>query len=269
MSATRRMPTFFISHGGGPWPWMKEQLGDAYAQLETFLQGLPDTLPEAPRAILVITGHWETPTLQVSSGVRPGMIYDYYNFPPHTYQVSYPAPGDPELAAEVRRLVSGAGLEALEDPTRGLDHGTFVPLSVMYPQGEVPVVMLSMLNSREAETHLRIGRALAPLREQGVLIIGSGLSYHNLRLMNAAGAEPSRRFDDWLQETLTGETGSVRSERLARWESAPAARIAHAEEDHLVPLFVAAGAAENEPAECVHHEENFFGHITVSSFRFG
>lgn len=269
MSETARMPTYFISHGGGPWPWMKDQMGDVYAPLEQFLKDLPNQLPTPPRALLVITGHWETPELRVSSGQRPGMIYDYYNFPPHTYEIEYPAPGDPELARMVRERLASAGIDATEDPERGFDHGTFVPLAVSWPEADVPVVMLSMLNHRDPAQHLAIGRALSNLRDEGVLIIGSGLSYHNLRLMNAAGAEPSRQFDSWLQQTLTQATGAERSEQLTQWEAAPAARIAHAEEDHLVPLFVAAGAAEGDPAECVHHEEAFFGHLTVSSFRFG
>ncbi|TGG91675.1 dioxygenase [Natronospirillum operosum] len=269
MSAPDRMPTYFISHGGGPWPWMKDQLGDAYAPLEHFLRALPEQLPARPRALLVITGHWETPDLRVSSGERPGMIYDYYNFPPHTYEIEYPAAGDPELAELISQRLQAAGITVRQDPARGFDHGTFVPLAVSWPEADVPVVMLSMLDHRDPAQHIAIGRALASLRDEGVLIIGSGLSYHNLRLMNAAGAEPSRQFDNWLQQTLTGAIGTERSQALTQWEAAPAARIAHAEEDHLVPLFVVAGAAENDPAECVHHEEGAFGHITVSSFRFG
>ncbi|MCH8551682.1 MAG: dioxygenase [Natronospirillum sp.] len=269
MPAPIRLPTYFISHGGGPWPWMERELGDQYRVLRTFLQDLPGTLPDAPKAILVITGHWETETLRISAGERPGMIYDYYNFPPHTYEVSYPAPGDPTLASRISTLLEQSGFNAQLDPERGFDHGTFVPLSVMYPEAKVPVVMLSMLNHRDPATHMALGQALAPLRDEGVLIIGSGLSYHNLRLMNQAGAEPSRQFDDWLQDTLTQQDTNTRMERLQHWSQAPGARIAHAEEDHLVPLFVAAGAAEEDRGECVHHEPDFFGHITVSSFRFG
>ncbi|HEY7886476.1 MAG TPA: class III extradiol ring-cleavage dioxygenase [Cellvibrionaceae bacterium] len=124
-----RLPTYFISHGGGPWPWMKELLGDVYAPLESFLQGLPQQLPTKPKGILVITGHWETPELRVSSTEHPGMIYDYSNFPPHTYQIEYPAPGDPALARAIKEQLQAAGIIAKEDSECGFDHGTFVPLA--------------------------------------------------------------------------------------------------------------------------------------------
>lgn len=264
-----RMPTYFISHGGGPWPWMDEQMGDRYDVLRRFLGELPENLPAPPKAILVITGHWETDSLKVSAGKQPGMIYDYYNFPPHTYEITYPAPGAPEVAARISAVLEQAGFNAELDPERGFDHGTFVPLSVMYPKADVPVVMLSMLSHRDPTNHLAMGQSLAKLRDEGVLIIGSGLSYHNLRVMNAAGAEPSQQFDAWLQDTLTAQPHSERTERLRHWAKAPGARIAHAEEDHLVPLFVAVGAADGDSGECVHHETDFHGHITVSSFRFG
>jgi aromatic ring-opening dioxygenase catalytic subunit (LigB family) len=134
---------------------------------------------------------------------------------------------------------------------------------------DVPVLQLSLRVGYDPAEHLAVGRALAPLRDQGVLIVGSGLSYHNLRRMGPPAAVPSRQFDDWLQQTLVTSDAPQRVQRLIAWQDAPAARIAHPQEDHLLPLMVAVGAAEHEPAACVYHENGFFGGVTVSSFRFG
>jgi aromatic ring-opening dioxygenase catalytic subunit (LigB family) len=263
-----QQPVYFISHGGGPWPWMR--LGDQYALLSGFLSAIPSQLPEMPRAIVVISAHWETPGLEVATASQPAMIYDYYNFPPETYQVQYPAPGSPEVAAEVIAHLQAAGLSVQANSERGFDHGVFVPLAVMFPEANIPVVCVSQWQHRDPAQHMALGRALAPLRDQGVLILGSGLSYHNLRRMDASGQAPSEAFDQWLQETLVEHTDESRQQRLLAWEAAPAARVAHAQEDHLVPLFVAAGAAEQDAVQCVHHETNgLFGFSTVSSFRWG
>jgi len=148
-------------------------------------------------------------------------------------------------------------------------HGTFVPLVVMYPLADVPVVQLSLRVGYDPSEHLAIGRALAPLRDQGVLIVGSGLSHHNLHRVGPPAALPSRQFDDWLQQTLIASDPQQRVQRLIEWQDAPAARVAHPQEDHLLPLMVVVGAAERDAAICVYHKEGFFGSITVSSFRFG
>ncbi|MFY0663091.1 MAG: dioxygenase [Natronospirillum sp.] len=267
--STVRFPTYFLSHGGGPWSYMDGPMRESFAVLEAQLKALPDELPERPKAVLVITGHWEADQLRVSAAEQPGMVYDYFGFPDYTYDIVYPAPGSPELAKRVKTLLDAAGQPTALDDEQGYDHGTFVPLSVMYPEADMPVVMLTMRSDYDPETHLAIGRALAPLRDEGVLIIGSGFSYHNLRLMGPAGKEPSEAFDAWLQKTLIQSSTAERTARLNQWEQAPAARIAHAREDHLVPLFVAVGAAEDDAAECVYHEKDWRGGITASSFRFG
>jgi aromatic ring-opening dioxygenase catalytic subunit (LigB family) len=266
---TNRLPTYFISHGGGPWPWMKDQWGGMMAELERSLQGIAREIGAKPKAVLVISGHWEEPEFTVQGAERPGMVYDYSGFPPHTYQVKYAAPGSPALAARVQALLAAAGIPARRDDARGYDHGTFAPLVAMYPDADVPVVQLSLKHGYDPAAHLAAGRALAPLRDEGVLIVGSGLSYHNLREMGPAARDVSKAFDDWLQATLVGATGAERVRRLVRWEEAPGARRAHPAEDHLVPLMVAVGAAEAEPAACVYHETTFFGGVTASSFRFG
>lgn len=262
------LPTYFVSHGGGPWPWMKEQTGSAYDRLEASLAALRQAHDGDVRAVLVVTSHWETPGFMLSSGSAPGMIYDYGGFPPHTYRIRYPAPGKPALAGRAAALLQAAGYPAGLDPERGFDHGTFSMLYPVYPEATMPVVQLSLRRDLDPQAHIDAGRALKPLRDEGVLILGSGLSFHNLRQFGPAGAVASRAFDGWLQETMT-KTPHERSAALLRWEQAPMARAAHPREEHLLPLMVALGAAEQEPAACVYHEEDFFGSLTVSSFRFG
>lgn len=267
--ASPRLPTYFISHGGGPWPWMKETLNGAYDKLEASLKALPGQLGQMPKAVLVISGHWEESEFTVMSTPRPPMVHDYSGFPRHTYDITYPAPGSPSLADQVQTLIKAAGLTVRLDAQRGFDHGTFVPLFSIYPEAQVPVLQLSMKSSYEPAEHLALGRALAPLRSEGVLIIGSGLSYHNLRAFGPGGQAASKAFDQWLQSALVDSSPAERSRRLLDWASAPAARKAHPREDHLLPLMVAVGAAESESARCVYHEDDFFGGITVSSFMFG
>jgi aromatic ring-opening dioxygenase catalytic subunit (LigB family) len=195
------------------------------------------------------------------------MVYDYYGFPDYTYRIRYDAPGDPQLAAQVAGLIEGAGMPARLDVTRGFDHGVYTPLNVMYPRADVPVVQLSLKAGLDPETHLALGRALASLREEAVLIVGSGLTYHNLRqFFTPRGWGPSREFDEWLRSVLLGQ--GERAKLLAAWEAAPSARAAHPREEHLLPLMVATGAAEYDTCELSYHEETFLGGLTVSNFRF-
>lgn len=263
-----KLPTYFISHGGGPWPYMPEARRGLQG-LEKSLQDIPRQIGGSIKSVLMISGHWEEPGFSVSAGPQPGMIYDYYGFPEHTYHITYDAPGSPELAREVHSLIEAAGLPSRLDPDRGFDHGTFTPLVVMYPQANVPVVQVSLQRGYDPITHMALGRALAPLREQGVLIVGSGLSYHNLRAMGSAAKAPSMAFDAWLQQTLVNSAPGERLERLVHWSLAPAARLCHPQEDHFIPLMVAVGAGENEAGTCYYHEDNVMGGMTVSSFRFG
>ncbi len=262
-----RQPSYFISHGGGPWPWI-DTMRAALAPLEASLAALASELPEPPKAVLMISGHWEAKEVRVMHSARPPMLYDYSNFPPDTYEITYPAPGAPALAEKTAQLIAEAGLPVALDETRGFDHGTFVPAFVMYPQADVPLYQVSMLESYDPDAHFRLGRALAPLRDDGVLIVGSGLSYHNLRLFGPGAEVPSVAFDGWLTETLALPAAD-RTARLLDWESAPHARTCHAREDHLVPLFAALGAAEDAPATRVYHQEGVFGGVTASSWRFG
>ncbi|QEW18398.1 LigB family dioxygenase [Marinibacterium anthonyi] len=262
-----RLPTYFISHGGGPWPWIPS-MADELAPLASALARMPDDIGTRPRAVLMISGHWEEAAYTIQTAARPGMLYDYRNFPPETYRITYPAPGDPALADRVAQLVDAAGLPTARDATRGYDHGAFVPMALIYPDADMPLVQLSMRHHYDPAEHFRLGQALASLRDDGVLIVGSGLSYHNLRNFGPRARVPSQAFDTWLSETLSHVPAS-RTAKVLNWEQAPHARVCHAQEDHLVPLFTALGAAENDPATRVYHQTGIFGGVTASSWKFG
>lgn len=262
------LPTYFLSHGGGPWPWMLDQYGGRYDALKASLEDIPRQLGARPKAVLVVTAHWESREVMISSSARPPMIYDYGGFPAYTYEIQYSAPGSPAVAARVQQLLAGADIPAHLDAQRGFDHGTFSAMQPIYPAADVPIVQLSLKQGLDPAEHIAIGRALAPLREEGVLIIGSGLSYHNLRQFGPAGAAASHQFDAWLRATMALPPAE-REERLLGWERAPAARAAHPREEHLLPLMVAHGAASAEPAATVYHEDAFMGSLAVSSFRLG
>ena len=262
-----RFPTFFISHGGGPWPWLPDMRKDLVS-LEASLAAIPAQLPERPEAILMVSGHWEGPDFAVMANPHPPMVYDYRGFPPFTYEIKYGAPGAPALAKRTHDLIAGAGLPSHLDTEQGFDHGVFAPMAVMYPEADVPTYQVSIRSGYDPEAHLALGRALAPLRDEGVAIVGSGLSYHNLRRMGEPGRAPSAEFDAWLDAAMRGDP-ATRVAKLKGWEDAPAARICHPEEDHLIPLMTAVGAAESEAATRIYHDTNVYGGITASSYRFG
>jgi aromatic ring-opening dioxygenase catalytic subunit (LigB family) len=263
----RRLPTYFLSHGGGPWPYMEAGMRRRFDKLEASLIALRREWGDAVRAVLVISGHWETEEFAVSSSAHPGMVFDYHGFPEQLYRIKYDAPGSPELAMRLRAMLQAGGFACESDGERGFDHGTFSLMKPIYPDGDMPIVQLSIKRDLDPHAHLSIGRLLAPLRDDGVVIIGSGSSFLGLR--GSAAIEPSRRFDDWLQQTLLQSPSPERLRRLANWTLAPDARLAHPREDHLVPLMVALGAAEEEPAALVYHQDDFLGGWALSSFRFG
>jgi aromatic ring-opening dioxygenase catalytic subunit (LigB family) len=244
-------------------------------EMATMMKPLADALTDIPRqigstpaAVLLITAHWEASVFTLGAHPRPGMLYDYGGFPKHTYEIVYAAPGAPQLASRVQAMVSAAGIPVELDFERGYDHGTFVPLSLMYPQAQVPVLQVSLKRGLDAAEHLAFGRALAPLRDEGVLIVGSGLSYHNLSALGPAARAPSETFDAWLHDTVA-EHPTERTRRLQDWRHAPSARQAHPREEHLLPMMVVTGAAGDDDARCVYHERGIFGGVTASSFRFG
>lgn len=259
-----RQPSLFIPHGGGPCFFMDDPRG-IWTGMGAFLRALPGTLAERPRAVLVVSGHWETDGFAFTGAERPALIYDYYGFPAHTYALRYDAPGAPAVAARAATLLREAGLVASVDPSRGLDHGVFVPMKVAWPEAEIPVVVMSVDRGLDPERHVAAGQALAALRDEGVLILASGMSFHNLRLFGSPrAAEPSAAFDAWLTHTAT-QTGAARAEALIRWETAPAARLAHPQAEHLLPLMVAAGAAEGAGERI--YSETVAG-AAISAFRF-
>jgi len=261
------LPTYFISHGGGPWPWLPDMRKRLH-NLEASLIEIPRSLSEAPKAVLMISGHWEGSDFAVMASAHPPMVYDYFGFPPETYKIVYPAPGAPALAERTAELLRAAGLPTHLDTAQGFDHGVFAPMAVMYPKADMPTYQVSLKAGYDPAVHIALGRALKPLREEGVLIVGSGLSYHNLRLFGSGAKAPSTAFDAWLNEALMAEPETRRDDLIA-WEKAPSARICHPKEDHLVPLMAAVGAAETEKATRVYHDEDLFGGVTASSYRFG
>ncbi|KAJ8604528.1 hypothetical protein CTAYLR_000956 [Chrysophaeum taylorii] len=201
----------------------------------------------SPRAILVVSAHWEANPVRVSGGLSPDLYFDYYGFPPESYEYTYKAPGDPDLAQRVQRLLADDGIGCELDSKRGLDHGVFVPLMLAYPKADVPVVALSLHASLDPEKHLAIGRALRPLRDDGVLILCSGMSFHNMRAFRMGGA-PARRsidFDDALAAAVLQPDAAQRRAQLANWRALPEAAFAHPREEHLLPLMVAAGASSD------------------------
>jgi aromatic ring-opening dioxygenase catalytic subunit (LigB family) len=246
-AASARMPVAYVPHGGGPWPFVDVGFGDR-AELDglaAYLRGLAALPPRKPDALLVVSAHWEEPAPTVMSGERPPLLFDYYGFPPESYQLTWPAPGHPKIAARARQLLEGAGFATAENKERGFDHGTFVPLKLTYPEAEIPVVQLSLKRGLDPAEHLAMGRALAPLRDEGVFIVGSGMSFHNMGAFRGGGRGAlghAAAFDGWLQETMALPSAD-RDGRLSQWASAPSARQAHPREEHLLPLMVVAGAA--------------------------
>jgi aromatic ring-opening dioxygenase catalytic subunit (LigB family) len=259
-----RQPSLFIPHGGGPCFFMPDPHG-IWAGMEAYLKALPSTLPEPPRAILVVSGHWEERAFTFSAAEAPPLIFDYYGFPPETYRLTWPAPGAPWLAERGSALLADAGLPVSIDPQRGYDHGVFIPLKVAFPEAEVPVAQMSLHASLDPALHLAAGHALASLRDDGVLVVGSGMSFHNLRAMgDPRVAEPSKEFDRWLTDAAQSEPVE-RGALLSRWETAPWARLCHPREEHLLPLMVAAGASEGRGMQ--DYGEVVLGGA-VSAFRF-
>lgn len=267
---TERLPTYAISHGGGPWPWIKDLMPGDWRPLEASLQAIPAEIGVTPRAVLAVSAHWETADFTLQTNPHPPMLYDYGGFPDFTYEIEYPAPGAPDVAARAVELLDGAGFSAATDPERGFDHGVFAPLYVTYPAADVPIVQLSVRGDFDPAAHLAAGRALAPLRDEGVLIIASGVpTYHDLRSFGPASSVPSEEFDRWLTESVVDHVGAERSDRLVHWEQAPSARRCHPREEHFVPLLVAVGAAEDEPGFLQYHEDSWMGSTTSSGYRFG
>jgi len=267
-AAGGRMPVVFLPHGGGPWPFVEVPFGskDELDTLASYLASIASLPKTPPTALLVISAHWEEPSPTVMTSEHPPMLYDYYGFPPESYRITWPAPGHPKIAARVRSLLEGAGFQTRENAERGYDHGTFVPLKLAYPKADVPVVQLSLKAGLDPKEHVAMGRALAPLRDEGVFIVGSGMTYHNLRVFGPQGKPASEEFDAWLRETVTSEP-AARDARLVDWANAPSARRVHPREEHLLPLMVIAGAAGEDRGERA-YGGTILG-LRISAYHFG
>jgi aromatic ring-opening dioxygenase catalytic subunit (LigB family) len=266
--ASDRLPTLYIPHGGGPcffmeWPddphtW--DQMGD-------FLRQLGDSIPR-PKAIVVISAHWETAEFTVTSHPQPPLLFDYYGFPAHTYELKYPAPGSPELALRIQELLSAADIPCHADAQRGFDHGVFIPLLLVYPDADIPIVQLSLKTGLDPNIHLRAGQALSSLKDEGVLIIGSGMSFHNMQGFFKGGfAHPSQQFDQWLSAAIVQTSIEARNSMLSEWVNAPGALASHPRSEHLLPLMVSAGAAGDQIGRKIF--ETQVKDSTISAFSFG
>jgi aromatic ring-opening dioxygenase catalytic subunit (LigB family) len=263
-----RMPVAFLPHGGGPWPFVDVGIGrpEELAALAQYLKSVATLPKHEPKALLVVSAHWEEPVPTVMSSPHPPMLYDYYGFPAESYRITWPAPGAPELGARVRNLLEGAGFQTASNEERGYDHGTFVPLKLVYPKAQLPTLQLSLKRGLDPAEHIAMGKALAPLRDEGVFIVGSGMTYHNLRAFGPGAAPVSETFDAWLREAATAEPAE-RERRLLAWSRAPSARSAHPREEHLLPLMVVAGAALADRGTTA-YSGTILG-LRVSAYHFG
>ncbi|HSC88097.1 MAG TPA: class III extradiol ring-cleavage dioxygenase [Polyangiaceae bacterium] len=264
-----RLPTIYLPHGGGPWPFVELGFGPPgmWDGMRRYLENLVVSLPQQPRAIISVSAHWEEPVPTLGTAAHPPMLYDYYGFPEAAYRITWPAPGSPELATRVAGLLAQAGIESGSDGKRGFDHGTFVPLKLAVPAADIPTVQLSLIRGLDPARHIALGRALAPLRDEGVLIVGSGMSYHNMRGFGRREAlNDSQLFDGWMAEVV--QKSAVERERaLVDWAQGPAARACHPREEHLLPLHVVAGAAGSDRATLPYRDRVM--NVDVSAVHFG
>ncbi len=241
----------YISHGGGPLPLLGDE---SHKELVDCLKNISSTLAK-PSAILLVSAHWECDKLTITSGTTPSLIYDYYGFPANSYEIEYPAPGDPALAHKIFTLLRDYGIDANLDDQRGFDHGLFVPLKIMYPEANIPCIQLSLVNSLNPVEHIRIGEALTGLKDENILVIGSGFSFHNLKAIFSHSTSEidilNESFEQWLVDTCSNELidEHVRERMLIDWESAPGARYCHPREEHLLPLHVCYGLAKSPARE--------------------
>ena len=252
-----QLSSLFVSHGA---PTLLTEQGPTRA----FLGRLGSEM-EQPEAIVCISAHWTTPAPMVNTAPRPGLIYDFGGFPDELYRMTYPAPGDQALAERIIKHLKDQGIEAGREPARGFDHGAWVPLKLMYPNADIPVVELSVQPLLDPAHHAAIGAALRPLREQGVLILASGAATHNLRdffgrTVDSAPVDYAREFDDWLCEAVENDD---RQSLLDYLKKGPHAMVNHPTPEHFLPLFVAMGAGVKGRAM---HRAFTYGVISMAAF---
>lgn len=264
-----KQPSLFLPHGGGPCFFLNENgpVPEMWRPMGDFLSKVIADLPERPRAILVVSGHWEEDRFTVHQGEKPDLLYDYGGFPEHTYRLRWEAPGAPDLAIRTAELLEAAGFPAGAETNRGWDHGVFIPLKVAVPEADIPTLQLSLRRDLDPAAHIAVGRALAPLRDEGVLIVGSGMSFHNMRLRDGSAQVVAEIFDTALTAAVTDPDPAARNARLTEWAELPYAKIAHPREEHLIPLMVAAGAGGEDRGKHI-FQDRVIG-WTVSGYRFG
>lgn len=250
------MPVVFVSHGGGPLPLMgAENHRDMIESMQQLAQSLPK-----PKAIVMISAHWETEHFTVNQHPQPDLYFDYYNFPDEAYSITYPASGNPELAQTIQSLLEQQSIVVNTESERGLDHGVFVPLKMLFPAADVPIVQVSLAQSLDPTQHIELGKALQVLRLQGVMIMGSGMTTHNFSWfrggLNEVVTQKNEAFHAWLDTTLVNPelTEVERGQLLAQWEQAPYAQEVHPREEHLIPLHVCYGAAEKPVSQVMAFE---------------
>ncbi|XP_013174413.1 PREDICTED: 4,5-DOPA dioxygenase extradiol-like [Papilio xuthus] len=250
---TALAPAIFVNHGGGPMPL----LGDKeHEGLTIFLR---DEIKKhlnlkQIKGIILVTAHWEESKVTISSGKHHDLYFDYYGFPPESYKYKYDAPGNPELAGKLKKTLDNAGIESKLDPKRGWDHGVFVPMMLINPAADIPIIQVSVLNNQDPEEHYKLGKALYEFRKEGIAILGSGMSYHNMReFRNSRNKKQvvNKEFDDFLNEVCTAENEDKRRTGLISWRSQPGADEAHPPRaaEHFMPLIVIAGAGGSAPGQ--------------------
>ncbi len=267
----KKQPALYIPHGGGPcffMDWSPIGPKDTWEKMANWMKGIPATLPETPRAIVLISAHWEESEFTILNAPNPELFFDYSGFPKHTYELTYPARVEVELSRKIESLLRAADLPVRMDGKRGFDHGVFIPLKVIFPDANIPIVQISLKRNLSPRDHLKLGQVLGSLREEGVLVIGSGMSYHNLReLFSGRNVDHSKEFDDWLTDTLEVTDPESREKKLLDWENAPSARRAHPREEHFIPVFTILGAAGKDKGKRV-FSDRVMGAIT-SAYQFG
>ena len=255
---------FFISHGGGPRPLFGDP---SHVDMVTELQSIA-SLAGTPTAVIVVSAHWEADVISVTGSSEPGLYFDYYNFPPEAYEVKYPCPGNPTLADEIVEVMAADNIPASIDSERGLDHGVFVPLKIMYPDANIPTVQLSLNTSLDPLLHLSVGKALQRLNQENVLILGSGFSFHNIQklLSPVANETPdaNKAFENWLQASVYAKNDLSPVDQIHNWRKAPFAEYCHPREEHLLPLHVCVGLSERKASyyqriDIMGVQSSFFG----------
>jgi len=266
MASLTRFPPLFLSHGS---PTLyAEHASPSYRALASLL----DTLGVGrPRAVVVVSAHWEEPTVSITASATPQQIYDFYGFPREYYEFVYPAKGDPALADRVLHMLQDAGVPARLEPERGLDHGTWSPLAIVLPKADVPIIQVSLQRNLDLAFHTRVGRALAPLQDEGVLLVGSGGATHNLgaifQRVPYNNTSWAARFDTKLRDILVGKAGPEREAALAQLLQDPDADLAHPTKEHLAPVYFAIGAGWERPARQL-HANMIMGSLSMAMYAF-